>query len=404
MKTLLISDVPPTKRFSGALLTWHLCKNFTASSLAGYYPIAHVLSDVKPEYPFEGKVESKIVIKRIERSFRPRLVPYKIRFVPSFLSELYRKNIEAPRLAKDALRFAENTGADRIWVILQGQTLIWIAEYLIKHSSLPVHVQVWDSPAWWIKANQIDRFSARLLQKSYQFCLNKSAEFASPSFFMADKYFKTHNRKSETLLGITPSEFVVREEKEKDRNKIIIGLAGQIYATDAFTSLIEALDSVYWEIDGRKVEIHYWGYSAMPPRTNRTRIIHKGYVAQDQLTQELSKCDILYCPYWFARDFREEVMTSFPSKVTSYLASNSVLFFHGPEYSSPVKLLQEGPSAILCFSCDQESIKLKLREALYSPKRNQILENAKKIVSGPLSEGFLHKGFKRFMRLPQEHL
>jgi hypothetical protein len=395
LKTLLISDSPPNKKTSGSLLTWHLSKNFDENTLVAYFLLGPGIGAIQPEFQILKNVKWKSAKKGNERRFTSRWIPKKLGFTVAYVVELYRKHFQIPKYLKDVLAFAKENDVDRIWIILQGQTMIYLAEQLIREGSLPVHVQVWDSPNWWIKAHQIDRFSARMIRASFQFALQSAKSFASPSFHMSKLHFEKYAKKSQTFIGITPSEFMVDTPKSKDPSKIIIGLAGQTYAANTLAYLIFALDSMYWEFEGKKIEIHYWGYSDFP--AHRTRIIRMGYINQDQLTTALSGCDLLYCPYWFERDYQEEAETSFPSKLTTYLSSGTLVFFHGPAYSSPVSLLLENKAGICCFSTDVEGIKMKIRQAVLHANRDQIISNAKKLVADKLSEEFLQNSFKEFM-------
>lgn len=397
MKTLLVTDVPPSRQSSGTLLTWHLCKNFDEKTLVGYFLVSRGLESMPTEFPFEGDVKYIHRIKRYDGSFRPKFLPKPTRFLASFAREIYRKYFEVPKYAKDILNFARENSADRIWIILQGQTMIWLAEYFIKKNVLPVHVQVWDSPNWWVKARRMDFISCKMIKRSYNFVLGHASRFASASFPMSEGYQKRYAKPSEVLIGIIPSSYIIDEGKKRDESKIVIGIAGQIYATDTFEGLTDALDSVYWEIDGRKVEIHYWGNSELPIKGSR--IIRRGYVHQDQLTMALSSCDVVYCPYWFDVGFKEEAETSFPSKLVTYLASNTIVFFHGPVYSSPVRILEENGAAICCISNDPEVIKMNLRKAIYMPNRSEMISNAKSLLAGKLGEKYLHSSFKEFMEI-----
>ena len=398
MKVLLITDVPPNKSFSGSLLTWHLCKNLNEKNLFGFYVMNKHLSYVKSEFPNSGQYKEKYIVKSSEASYRACYLPKRLTFIGSFIREMYRKYIEVPAYVQQALAFAKEQNADRIWVILQGQTMIWIAEQLIKKNLLPVHVQVWDSPRWWVKANQLDPFSAKVIYKSYEYVLEHSKQFGSPSHCMSQIYRDKYGRESFPLLGITPDLKGELLPVPRSPGKVIIGLAGQIYAKDTFRGLVKALDSIFWKIDGQEVEIHYWGNTSLP--IYRTKIISRGYITQEKLCEELSHCDILYCPYWFDRIFEDEAKTSFPSKISTYLQSGVIIFFHGPAYSSPGSLIEQFNAGICCFSNDYEVIKFNLRQALYCEDKATKMAAAKSLVQNQLSERQLHVSFKDFIEAP----
>ncbi|MGZ3746159.1 MAG: hypothetical protein ACXWRE_02415 [Pseudobdellovibrionaceae bacterium] len=308
---------------------------------------------------------------------------------------MYRKHVEIPSLARTIISYGKDQAIDRIWIILEGQTMIWLAERLIKKNIFPVHAQVWDTPHWWVKANLLDNLSAKIICKSYDFVVKNSTQFGSASFNMASIYKDRYGKESFPLIGITPNFSFEDEPKVQNQKKIIIGLAGQIYSIDTFSKLIKALDSIYWNIDGREVELHYWGYSPLPER--RTRIILRGYVPQEKLCSELKQCDVLYCPYWFDNNFAEVAKTSFPSKITSYFQSGVIVLFHGPSYSSPGMMLFNSNAAVCCFSNDLEVIKLNLRESIYCKDKQERIKSANHLLNNQLNESYLHNNFKNFM-------
>jgi hypothetical protein len=396
MKTVLVTSVPPNRKFSGTLLTWHLAKNFTEKNLLGFFIANKHLKHVQAEFPNPGNYKCEQIIKTREVALRHKYVPTLFSATVSIFREAYRKYFEIPKLGKKLITFAKEQSADKIWIILEGQTMIWLADYLIRKNTFPVYSQVWDSPEWWVSANRLDWMSAKSVCKSYKFAIKNSAGFGSASYNMSELYSQRHETKSFPLIGITPD---VNQEIPPTRkpNKFIIGVAGQVYATDAFLSLIEALDSAYWTIDGKEVEIHYWGSSDL--RVKRTRIFKRGYVSQEQLCSELSSCDVLYCPYWFYRSFEEVVRTSFPSKITSYLKSGVIVLFHGPEYSSPSILLNQHNAALCCNTLDPEALKLKLRESIYLKDKKERLLSAKKLGETLLGEKQLHENFRAFMNI-----
>jgi hypothetical protein len=64
----------------------------------------------------------------------------------------------------------------------------------------------------------------------------------------------------------------------------------------------------------------------------------------------MAECDILYCPYFFDEKRKEISRTSFPSKVTTYLAAGRPILYHGPDYASPAIFLREHGAAEFCHS------------------------------------------------------
>ena len=399
-KTLLITDIPPSRKQSGSLLTWNLCRNFVEDSLVCYFITSPNLK-LKPEFPFEPSPHYVVASKADDHSYRPKYFPKIIRMLASFVREIYRKHFQVPKHAKNVIKFAKEQHVDRIWIILQGQTMIWLAEYLIKKSDYPIRAQVWDPPTWWARHNNLDRLTKLNLFKSYEYCLRAADELGSASFNMSRIVKEKFGRESYPLLGISPQlPRPVTSDDSLPTDKYVIGVAGQLYSTCTLKAFLISLDMIYWQIEGKPVEIHYWGNDRFP--LERSRIIKKPYVTQVQLLEELSKCHVLYCPYWVDYNFREEARNSFPSKLVSYLNSERPILFHGPEDSSPGTLLNSKNAAICCFSDQAPYILYFLRKALFSPAVPEILKNAARLAREELGEDLTMSNFRKFMKLAPE--
>jgi len=77
---------------------------------------------------------------------------------------------------------------------------------------------------------------------------------------------------------------------------------------------------------------------------------------QQEAIKVLSEVDMLYLPYWFSSEFREEATLSFPSKLVTYLAAGRPIVFHGPDYASPAKYLERNNAALFCNSLESDKI------------------------------------------------
>lgn len=336
-----------------------------------------------PDKEFQDSVELKA---RGENSFRPRRLPRRLHFWSSFLCEFYRKHHEAPKYAKAILRYAEESDIGSYAIVLSGQTSVWVAECLLrKIPSEKVFIYSLGSPQLWSYKNGLDRFSSCALAKSYKHCLTRASESFEYSNENIRKYFRKTEAQPWPLTTLLESSYLpepLLKNLPKEEGKFIIGLGGEVMAWEALHSLIHALDSTYWELAGRKVEIHYWGTA--PLHQCRTRIIKREIDDCERLHEALSSCDVLYFPYWFDCQLNESGEVRSLALLLTYLVSKSVLLFHGPEYSLLGKILKEHDSALLCHSFDIEVIKMNLRKALYMENKDQVIKNAKRLVERSL--------------------
>jgi glycosyltransferase involved in cell wall biosynthesis len=114
---------------------------------------------------------------------------------------------------------------------------------------------------------------------------------------------------------------------------------------------------------------------------------------------------VLYCPYWFDSNFKDEAKLSFPSKLTTYLAAGRPVFFHGPEYSSPARFLRENEAGLCCYSLSTEEI-IKTLTKLVSDKRQYMMlsQNGSVAFKEYLTLESMRRSFADFLQVDQDFL
>lgn len=388
---ILVTDVPPNQSFSGGLLTYNLCMA-TTKEFSGFYISFETLAEVKSQLPPTKELSTRHRTKRLEVPWCPAWVPKALSTLASFTRELFRKHYECRKFATEIESYARDQQAKAVWIILQGQTLTWIAEHLIRRRHLKVHVQYWDQPSWWVNENGLNRRTAKLLQRSFEYCLSHAAATAVPSHAAVNMHASV-GVKAVPLF----SSLKARSGNPDPRNQSVlkIGIAGQLYAEDTISSFIDALKTVNWKVDNRIVEIHHWG------STKETRfdsyLKKRGYLDQTSLIEALGECDVLYCPYWFDPHFKIICQTSSPSKVATYMAAKRPVFFHGPEYSSVVSLLAEQDAGELCHSTAPNTILFHLSRIAAFERSEEIVARATGLLNGKLSPAVMASNFESFL-------
>lgn len=257
-----------------------------------------------------------------------------------------------------------------------------------------MYIQIWDSPKWWIETD-LNWFWAKIFETSFQYCLAKCSGFGAPSFRWEELYRKQYPGNCVTLIGIAPEIPLNIVQSREKHMTIRIGFAGQIYATDAYGKLIEALNACAWRIDNRlwkftigDIEIHHFYIS---------RFFHTGLCRRSSFWKSGKDCDLLYCPYWFDPSFFHEASTSFPSKLATYLSVGIPVLFHGPEYSSPIKLLEKNGAAFVCKSTQASAIVFAIRKCLYSNERNKFIGSGFTLIGDILGKNHLNRSFSKLL-------
>lgn len=271
--------------------------------------------------------------------------------------ESYNSLLKINVIANRAVGFARKFGAEAVWCVLEGQTMIRLARRVAESLGVPLLTQVWDPPYWWLRENKVDKLTTNLLLKKFSNALQASTCCAAASWAMADRYRNDYGTKSIPVIPSLDMGIAMPPASEIHKSKdFIIGLAGQIYSVDEWEALISALDSVQWRIANRDVTIRLLGRNPHLNARGKMKVEFLGWRPQSDTIQLMSEADLLYCPYWFDPLFENEARLSFPAKLTTYLASGRPVLFHGPSYSSPYKFLTDNSAGICCNSLKKEDI------------------------------------------------
>lgn len=345
MKILLLTDVPPCKEFSGALLTYHLCKSLPSSDeivcvAVRNKDLSYVQTDkdlsIKTLYLSKPKENMINVLRGRIKIF-------------TFLNELLSEYYYVPKLAKEIINFGREQGADRIWCILQGQTIIRLAQLVSKGLRLPLLTQVWDHPLWWMGHNNIDRYSSKKIIKTYNQVLSMSACCGAASFAMAAQVERENKIPSIPFVSSLPKEYACKPVSfPKDKDVLLIGFSGQTYAEQAINTLLSSLDAMDWMINNKKVIIRFLGYHISMGGHHKRNVEYLGYRGQKETIDLLAECDLLFCPYITDPKYALVAQTSFPAKLSTYLATGVPVLFVGTKNSSPAVFLSDNDAGYIC--------------------------------------------------------
>jgi glycosyltransferase involved in cell wall biosynthesis len=348
-----LTDVPPCKEFSGALLTYHLCKTLHPENIVCVAIRNRDLSYIKTADDLA--IYTKYFTKPRENTLW--FLNGKIRIFTYFY-ELYTELFQIPKLARQIIDFGRQQNVDRIWCGLQGQTMIRLAKLVTRGLKVPLLTQVWDHPIWWMGHNQIDAFTSRRVYKQYEDVLSMSDVCGAASFEMARRIMKNNHIVSIPLLSCLPNEWARKPKKFPPQNKknILIGFCGQTYADNAIDALISSLDLMSWKINQRQIKLRYLGYHISLGGLYKRNVEFLGYRPQQETIDLLSECDLLLCPYITDPQYKMVAQTSFPAKLTTYLASGVPILFVGTPDSSPGLFLAENDAGYLPTDISSEKL------------------------------------------------
>lgn len=401
-KILLVCDVPPSTNYTAGLVLDRLCAFLPRGSLACYAVEAKGL-DPRLGGSLDG-VPFRCARKPHESygNVRPRPVG----LLASLASEVVRGPFHDQRLLDDIARFAAEFRPTAVWVVLQGQTMIRLARPLAARLGVPLYTLVWDPPQWWMRSNGVNPWSEASVLREFGRALKASAGCAVASSAMADEYTRVHGVRSVPLIASLDANVAVAPADAPGSDGTLrVGMAGQVYATDAWEALLRALDGVSWRVGGRTVVLAVLGRSLSMATSAARNVEFLGWRSQRETIRILSKMDVLYCPYWFDRDFDVEARLSFPSKLPTYLAAGRPVLLHGPAYASPASFVRQKDVGMLCGSLDPAVIVASLASTVADGDRyREMAANAHRAFLDCFTSTTMRRAFAEFIQWPLDAL
>ncbi|MGY2275772.1 glycosyltransferase [Pseudomonas reactans] len=353
MKLLLLTDIPPCRNFTAGLVLDRLVSFLPKDQLA---ICAVVNPALQPEIPAELDLVPKLLLTK-PREASIRVLPRKAGVLSAFPYELLQAGRVRSDLLPKIVEFAKAQQVDAVWVVLQGQTMVRLARQLTKKLNVPLLTQVWDPFGWWLQANRIDGFTRRRLQKEFDDVLKESASCATASWAMSQNYTAKYNVANVPVIAGLPRE-LAREPAARphERDDFVIAMAGQFYAQAEWQCLQYALNGCNWTVAGRRIRIRVLGGGFSAFTQSPANFEYLGWRSQEETISLLADADLLYMPYWFSEEYREESSNSFPSKLVTYFAAGRPVFCHAPAYASPARYVEANNAGYLCQSLDTATI------------------------------------------------
>lgn len=394
MNILLFSDMPPCTNYSAGIVLDRLC-GFLLDQGHQVNCFAVKMREVTPEIPDRLKRQMKFC--EAEKPEENWGGGWRSRVMNGLMART-----QLPRITEKAAAFARETGAELLWIVEQGQSMILQARPLAKATGLPYVIQTWDSPEWWMQANCYDEKTKAKVMREYGAALHDAECFIAASWNMEREFKEKYHckRAKAVVLGFPVEEL---PPVERDAEKIVIAMAGQIYAIKEFEALVKALDGMAWRFNGREIFLDmYVKYlphldleAPLPPNVRL-----KGWRVQSELQYELKKADLLYCPYWFDEAYRTVAHTSFPSKLSTYLSVGRPAVVHAPDYSSIHQFAKAQNAAYIIGTNDPDEVRRELERILGDSRQEEMARRGLSAFKRFLTEDVMRRDFFDALGIP----
>jgi len=352
-RVLLLSTWSPSYKHAGTVFHETLVEHYPAGKLCCFF-LSPDLNIVSHPRHFAG---APVYYASLPREHAIRPFGPRIGHLSTFILHQYIRHVRTHSLLRKAAQIAQNFNVDMIWAPLILPTLIYMAKRLADDLRLPLITSVMDPPERPAFDKRIDSLSTHTMQRIFVETLQRSERCSVASWAMKEEYETRYGVNSVVLIhGVHPNLIHPPATQLAGKETLVIGFAGLMYAHNEWKALLEALSSVDWRIDKRKIIVRVLSEWVPIQAKGRLHIELLGWRSLKETIDIMSSVDIAYVPYWFDKAMSSSVRLCFPNKLSAYLAAGRPVLYHGPEDASPAQFIKKYGVGTCCHSCRKSDI------------------------------------------------
>jgi hypothetical protein len=314
--------------------------------------------------PFLPELATTVHPRRYETGYRP-FKGLGGEVISSLALQLLR-----PRMIRDACRTVETIAKarrpDYILAVLESPAAIQVALAVHQRTGIPLRSIVWDDVDLFCRQGMFDRWTRARIERDFGRVLKASERVAVICENMQRDYRQHYGIESQILRHGIPSDPAVGTSDARSRDYSVIGFAGSVTAPDCLQSLVQALDQTDWQFNGSDVALRLVGARYLLDSRKPQRIEYFGWRTVTETRALLADCDVLYLPQSFEPESRKFSELSFPTKLSTYVASGRPILLHAPHYASLTEVWSQFELGPACHVTDPTAVRQVLESALQS--------------------------------------
>ncbi len=399
MKILLLSDLPPCTNHTAGLFLDKLCM-YLRDSGCDIYAYIVKNEEVYTELPEDTKCTEIWFDKKPKEN-----VGRVKNRVASRVYDMFCNVALIPAIEKRIVEFAKKAEVEMVWGVVQGQTMTKLIRSVANKCNTQYTVQFFDDISWWFQANRVDGMTQSIVLREYKRMIRDAYCFMGASEEMASEYAKKCGCKRHVGI-MMPFDKGNQNSKKCERNddRYIIAISGQLYARSTINALMEALAKMEWHSAEKQIVFRIYGPEVVFYGLKNAMIEYRGWLKQDTLLEELNEADLLYCPYRFDPDFEAVARYSFPGKLSTYMKTGVPILVHAPEYSSIVQFCKEYQCGYILDSIDPLLIKQKLEMIIKDAEYTEMVKRANETANLYLSDDMMKRKMQYAMGLRNSYM
>ena len=366
---LLITASPPGGIGVGQLymrsVLQHAQVRFAVAALLGRHePTYHPSADF-------GILVAHTLRRRFEPAFRPWQNPLGNLAAAMAVQARLQPHVRGLRAFLAGLAHEHGIGA--LLVVLECPTTMLLAAPLADLLGLPLVTLVWDTPEHVLGRLGYAGIAQAPILRGFDQALRRSQSVAVMSEAMRGRFERNHGARCVIVhQPIEPAWCRASSELETDRAEWVIGFAGSVTAWVEMDLLLNALDGIRWQIQGRPIVLRVFGLRFVCEASVPRRIDYRGYLPEiGDVVHGLSTCDVLFLPQPFGSDAVSFTRYSFPTKLTTYLAARCPILLFAPDYSALTIFFKDNELPLVCSQPEESALIKSLRSLVENQELRQ---------------------------------
>lgn len=237
--------------------------------------------------------------------------------------------------------------------------------------------------------------------------LSKTSTFLSISDYMAEEYEQRYGKQSLAFHNPINIEFWKQFQRTDYflNQQVCILYAGRIGLgiQDSLMTIAKTIERLNAEMN---VSIQFVIQTSEAPEwiNNYSCVLHRKYVAYQDLPRMFAEADFLILPYDFSPKASKYIKYSMPTKASEYMASGTPIIIFAPEDTALVRYAQAENWAAVVTENKMESLSQSLQYLIQNePARKTLAEAAKNIAESRHSVQEVSGAFKDLICSEVEH-
>ena len=280
------------------------------------------------------------------------------------------------RLENECLQILESGAFDRVVSVLESRASIDLSYRLQTRTELPWRSIVWDDVQLFAQQSVLDRWSSARLFRRFECVLQRSEDVAVICENMQSTYRDHYGVDSFVLRhGISDKYLPLggsSRNGQQSARPFMIGFAGSITAPDCFEQLVRTLDAMHWVVGERPIVLRILGARYMMYSTVPQRIDYYGWRSPDDTQAILSECDLMYLPQTFSASLEFFSRLSFPTKLSTYIATGRPILLHAPDYASLSTFWRDHPMGPVVHQLSVDELRVAISEVAGSGLEDRV--------------------------------